>query len=127
MFGMWWTCSLHTVSRIGKSVLCVQSSHVETVTLLSQREVKDKATVVIDDLMPTKVEMKPTYDEIRKYVFDKYGVNVTSLNIAKAKTEFGVKERENYNLPKSDNPRQPNLTPEKKKMIKEALEHFKMI
>ena len=95
--------------------------HVETV-LLSQREVKDKATVVIDDLKPTKVEMKPTYDEIRKYVFDKYGVNVSSLNIAKAKTEFGVKERENYNLPKSDNPRQPNLTPEKKKTIKEAFD-----
>ena len=89
---------------------------------MSQREVKDKATVVIDDLKPTKVEMKPTYDEIRKYVFDKYGVNVSSLDIAKAKTEFGVKERENYNLPKSDNPRQPNLTPEKKKTIKEAFD-----
>lgn len=94
---------------------------------MSQREAKDKATVVIDDLMPTKVEMKPAYDEIRKYVFDKYGVNVSSLNIAKAKTEFGVKERENYNLPKSDNPKRPNLIPEKKKMIKEALEYFKMI
>lgn len=122
-----WTCLFRSLPRFRKHVFYVGTMHVKTVTLLSQREVKDKATVVIDDLMPTKVEMKPTYDEIRKYVFDKYGVNVTSLNIAKAKTEFGVKERENYNLPKSDNPRQPNLTPEKKKMIKEALEHFKMI
>lgn len=100
---------------------------METVTLLSQREVKDKAVVVIDNLKPTKAEMKPTYDEIRKYVFDKYGVKVSSLNIAKAKAEFGVKERENYNLPKCDNPKRPNLTPERKKIIKDALEHFKMI
>lgn len=100
---------------------------METVTLLSQREVKDKAVAVIDNLKPTKAEMKPTYDEIRKYVFDKYGVKVSSLNIAKAKAEFGVKERENYNLPKCDNPKRLNLTPERKKMIKDALEHFKMI
>ena len=75
----------------------------------------------------TKAETKPAYDQIKDYVMEKYGVKVSSLDVANAKNEFGLKERENYNLPKSDNPKRPNLTPEKKKIIKEALEHFKMI
>lgn len=68
----------------------------------------------------TKAETKPTYDQIKEYVMDKYGVKVSSLDIANAKNEFELKERENYNLPKSENSRRPNLTPKKKEMIKEA-------
>lgn len=55
------------------------------------------------------------------------GVKVSSLDVANAKNEFGLKERENYNLPKSENSRRPNLTPKKKEMIKEAFQHFNMI
>ena len=58
---------------------------------------------------------------------DKYGVKVSSLDIANAKNEFELKERENYNLPKSENSRRPNLTPKKKEMIKEAFQDFNMI
>lgn len=39
----------------------------------------------------------------------------------------GVLERENYNKPKSDDARQPQCPPEKKKAITEALRHFGMI
>ena len=35
--------------------------------------------------------------------------------------------RENYNLPKSEESRQPNCLEEKEKVIEEALKHFKMI
>lgn len=102
-------------------------THVETITLLSQRESKDETVVSFENKKATKAETKPTYDQIREYVMEKYGVKVSSLDVANAKNEFGLKERENYNLPKSENSRRPNLTTEKKKMIKEALEHFKMI
>ena len=39
----------------------------------------------------------------------------------------GIELRENYNKPKSDDSRQPGITPEKEKAITEALKHFKMI
>ena len=104
-----------------------RKDHLETVTLLSQRESKDEATVSFENKKATKAETKPAYDQIKDYVMEKYGVKVSSLDVANAKNEFGLKERENYNLPKSENSRRPNLTPKKKEMIKEAFQHFNMI
>ena len=101
--------------------------HVETVTLLSQRESKEETTVSFGKKKATKAETKPAYDQIKDYVMEKYGVKVSSLDVANAENEFGLKERENYNLPKSENSRRPNLTPKKKEMIKEAFQHFNMI
>ena len=101
--------------------------HVETVTLLSQRESKEETTVSFEKKKATKAETKPAYDQIKDYVMEKYGVKVSSLDVANAKNEVGLKERENYNLPKSENSRRPNLTPKKKEMIKEAFQHFNMI
>lgn len=40
---------------------------------------------------------------------------------------LGIKERANYNRPKSENSRQPKCPPEKEKAIREALKHFGMI
>lgn len=91
--------------------------HVETVTLLSQRESKDETAVYFENKKTTKTETKPTYNQIKEYVMEKYGVKVSSLDVANAKNEFGLKERENYNLPKSEYSRRPNLTSKKKEMI----------
>ena len=55
------------------------------------------------------------------------GLKVSNLYIAQVKQKCGIIERENYNLPKSENSRQPKCPLEKEKMIKEALKHFKMI
>ena len=52
---------------------------------------------------------------------------MTNLNIAQLKQKHGIIERENYNKPKSENSRQPGTTPEKVKVITEALKYFKMI
>ena len=104
-----------------------RKDHLETVTLLPQRERKDEVTVSFENKKATKAETKPTYDQIKEYVMDKYGVKVSSLDVANAKNEFGSKERENYNLPKSENSKRPNLTPKKKEMIKEAFQYFNMI
>ena len=66
-----------------------RKDHLETVTLLSQRESKDEATVSFENKKATKAETKPTYDQIKEYVMDKYGVKVSSLDVANAKNEFG--------------------------------------
>lgn len=69
---------------------------------------------------------KATYREIKKYVKEKYGLNVTSLNIAQVKERCGIKERENYNKG-SENHRIPQVTKEKEKAIKDSFRYFRLI
>ncbi len=52
---------------------------------------------------------------------------VSSLYIAQIKEKHSIIERENYNISKSENNRRPKCTPEKEKLIEEALRYFKMI
>ena len=68
-----------------------------------------------------------TYEQIRDYVKEQTGLHVTNLNIAQTKRKCGIIERENYNLPKSEDSKQPNCTKEKEEAIKEAFKHFGMI
>jgi 23S rRNA (uracil1939-C5)-methyltransferase len=103
--------------------------HVETVVSLSQRKSDEKIKVEVDgDALPvTKAESKATYEDIQKYIFDKYGLKVTSLDISRVKTKCGIKERKNYNLSKSNNYKQPGITDEKEEQILDALRLFKMV
>lgn len=64
----------------------------------------------MDELDITASESKATYSEIKTYVMEHTGLNVTNLNIAQVKRKCGIIERENYNLPKSEDSRQPNCT-----------------
>ena len=75
----------------------------------------------------TAAESKTTYEEIKDYVLEHTGLKVSSLYIAQVKQKCGIIERENYNLPKSENSRQPKCPPEKEKAIRDALEYFKMV
>ena len=106
-----------------------QSSHVETVVLLSQQKPDEHVRIKIDldELDETSTETKATYEKIRDWVGENYQLHVTNLNIAQVKRKNGIIERENYNKPKSEDSRQPETTPEKEKAITEALKHFKMI
>ena len=54
-------------------------------------------------------------------------MKVSNLNIAQVKRKYGIIERSNYNLPKSENSKQPQCTEEKEKAIVEAFKHFKML
>ena len=81
----------------------------------------------LDEMDLTSAESKATYDEIRDYVAGQTGLQVTNLNIAQIKRKCGIIEQENYNLPKSEDSRQPNCTKEKEDAIKEAFKHFGMI
>ena len=67
-----------------------------------------------------------TYPEIKAYVKDKFGLNVTSLNIAQVKEKHGLEKRKNYYNGK-DGHRVPNCPPEKEKAIADAFEYFGML
>ena len=103
--------------------------HVETVCLLSKLHSDQhiEVEVKMDELDLTTAESKATYEEIKKYVLEHTGLKVSNLYIAQVKQKCGIIERVNYNLPKSENSRQPKCPPEKEKAIKEALEYFRMI
>ena len=105
------------------------TSHVETITLLQRKDIDDRLKVRFDlDNVPlVKEETKATYQEIKDYIFNKYNVKVSTLNIAQTKTKYGIIERECYNKPKDDDSRQPKCTREKEEMIVDALKHFKML
>ena len=105
------------------------SEHIEVVCALSKLDVHQKITVDLkmDELDVTAAETKATYEEIREYVKEHTGLNVSNLYIAQVKQKCGIKERANYNKPKSENSRQPKCPTEKEKAIRDALKHFKMI
>ena len=102
--------------------------HNETVCSLVLRNPATHINIDVDveDLVQDKRGVA-TYDQIRGYVKEQTGLHVTNLNIAQTKRKCGIIERENYNLPKTEDSRQPNCTKEKEKAIKEAFKHFGMI
>ena len=103
--------------------------HVETVVLLSQQKPDDviEVEIELDELDLTSAESKATYAEIKDYVLKEHGLKVSNLYISQVKTKCGIEVGENYNLPKSEDSRQPQCPEEKEKAIKDALDHFGMI
>ncbi len=107
-----------------------RNSTFETVVLLSKGEIPSKKVKVefsLEGMDTDGFKDGATYDEIRDWVQEKYGIHVTNLNITQIKRKNGIIERENYNKPKSEDSRQPGTTPEKENAITEALKHFNMI
>ena len=106
-----------------------QTVHVESIVLLSKLHTKQNIEVELEmsELDLTAAESKATYAEIKQYVLDRYGLKVSSLNIAQIKAKCGIIERENYNTAKNENVKQPNCTEEKENAIKNAFKYFQMI
>ena len=105
--------------------------HVESIVLLSKLKSNMlkhiNVELEMDEFDLTAAESKATYEEIKDYVLKQSGLKVSNLCIAQVKQKCGIIERANYNLPKSENSRQPKCLLDKEKVIKEALKHFKMI
>ena len=104
--------------------------HVETVCLLSKlHEAKHHVNVTLDmdELDITSAESKATYEEIKDYVLEKHGLQVTNLYIAQVKRKCGIIERENYNKSQKEDAKQPQCPEDKEKAIVDALEHFGMV
>ena len=104
------------------------TSHVETVVLLSQLKPDDIVQVELnaEDLALTSAEAKATYEEIKTYVKRAFGFKVSSLYIAQVKQKMGLPMGKNYNVSKKGT-RVPICPPEKEAAILEALKHYKMI
>ena len=104
-------------------------STVEAVLLLTKLHVERhiEVDVNMDELDVTAAESKATYDEIKAYVLEKYGLKVSSLYISQVKRKCGLDVGQNYNLPKKEDAKVPQCPPEKEAAIMEALKHFQML
>ena len=94
---------------------------------LSEAKHHISVQVNMDELDLTAAESKATYEEIQAWVQEQYGFHVSHLNIAKTKRKCRIIERQNYNLPKSEDSRSPETPREKEEAIIEAFRHFQMI
>lgn len=96
---------------------------------MSKQKPNDRISVDLDldELNVTSAEMKATYAEIRDYVLKEHGLKVSNLYISQVKRKCGLEVGENYNLPKSEDAKQPNCPQEKEKAIVEVLQHFGMV
>lgn len=100
----------------------------ETVVLLSQLRQKPDDYIDVAELEGTSAETKATYEKIKKYVAEHNdGMKVSNLYIAQVKRKCGIELAENFNLPKSEDARQPRCPKEKEEAIVEALKAFQMI
>lgn len=103
--------------------------HVETVALLSKLNVDKHISVEVelDELDLTSAESKATYEQIKEYILNKFGLKVSALYIAQIKKKCGIELRENYNKSKKEKQVIPQCTLEKEEAIMDALRYFKMI
>lgn len=106
------------------------TGHVETVVLLSKGEVDSKKIRVefsLEDMDMSEFQDGATYPQIKEYVLENTGLKVSNLYISQIKRKCGIEVGKNYNLPKSEDSRQPQCPPEKEKAIREAFKYFGMI
>ena len=107
-----------------------RTAHVETVVLLSKGEVDSKKIRVefsLEDMDMSEFQDGATYPQLKDYVLEHSGLKVSNLYISQIKRKCGIGVGKNYNLPKSEDSRQPQCPPEKEKAIREAFKYFGMI
>lgn len=73
-----------------------------------------------------KPEEKPTYGNVKKWIKEKYGFNVTNLYIGRIKDKMGLEKRKNYNIGTGEG-RVPTCPLEKEDAIIDAFKHFGLI
>ena len=112
----------------------LNENDVETCVLLIRESISD------DDMVSIKVNLegialnqgryvppaKPTYKNIKQWILDKYGFNVSTLYIAQIKDKVGLEKRKNYNTGSGDG-RVPNCPLEKEEAIMDAFRHYNLI
>ena len=119
--------------RVDKAVAVDQfpwTANVETVVLLSKGEVDSKKIRVefsLEDMDMSEFQDGATYTQIKDYVLEHSGLKVSNLYISQIKRKCGIEVGKNYNLPKSEDSRQPMCPQEKEKAIREAFKYFGMI
>ena len=120
----------YTLQSATAADLFPRCAHVETVVLLSKGEVDSKKIRVefsLEDMDMSEFQDGATYPQIKEYVLEHTGLKVSNLYISQIKRKCGIEVGKNYNLPKSEDSRQPLCPPEKEKAIREAFKYFGMI
>ena len=120
----------YTLEKAQAFDLFPRTFHVETVVLLSKGEVDSKKIRVefsLEDMDMSEFQDGATYTQIKDYVLEHSGLKVSNLYISQIKRKCGIEVGKNYNLPKSEDSRQPMCPPEKEKAIREAFKYFGMI
>ena len=119
----------YTLKKLQAVDMFPQTSHIETVALLSKLDVDKHISVEIelDEMDLTSAESKATYAQIKEYVWNKFELKVPTLYITQIKRKCGIELREHYNKSKKEKQIIPQCTPEKEEAIMDALRHFKMI
>ena len=117
----------YKVGRIQPVDMFPHTNHVECVVLLSRKEVVERINVKLDiDKVNFKLGKTATYQEIKDYVFKKFGFNVSTLYISQIKAKCGITERECYNKGKEGH-RVPKCPKDKENAILDAFKYFGMI
>ena len=117
-----------------RKLLWENGNTVETCCLLVRKCANDDEMVSIKvDLegiqlnqCEYKPEEKPTYGNIKKWIKEKYGFNVTNLYIGQIKAKVGMEKRKNYNIGSGEG-RVSTCPQEKEETIIEAFKYFRLI
>ena len=120
----------YALRRAVAADLFPRTKHVETVVLLSKGEIDSKKVRVefsLEDMDMSGFQKGATYEQIKAYVLEKYGLKVSSLYISQVKRKCGLDVGQNYNLSKKEDAKVPQCPPEKEAAIMEALKHFHMV
>ena len=78
---------------------------VETVVTMSRKKPDDTIEVDLDldELDITSAESKATYQEIKDYVLNEFGLKVSTLYISQVKRKYGIEVGEHYNISQKEN------------------------
>lgn len=90
----------------------------------------DKGTIIMkeqSDGSQKVIVKKGTYQAIKAYILDNYGVKVPTLYIAQTKRKYGLDIGKAYNKPEKNKNRVPKCTKEKELLIMEAFKYFDMM
>ncbi len=103
--------------------------HVETVALLSLKNDTPKIEVTMEVTADSnyRPKEKATYQNIKKYVKDNFGVNVHTRYIAEVKRMCGLEMGENHHKSQKENPEIKHCPPAKMMYIEDALKYFGLI
>ena len=98
--------------------------------MLSKGEIdsnKVRVEFSLEDMDMSGFQKGATYEQIKAYVLEKYGLKVSSLYISQIKRKCGLDIGQNYNLSKKGDAKVPQCPLEKEAAIMDALKHFQMI
>ncbi len=106
----------------------IVSTHVETVCslVLTTAPVHIDIDVDVEELLQSK-RGQATYTQIKQYVLEHTGLNVSTLYISQIKRKYGLAVGESHNKPKSEDTRVPQCPPEKEAAIIEAMKFYGII